>query len=90
MPLTYYTEAEVQVLKERIRQLSATNEALEALRPVWAQGWTSDSAAAQASGNALARLWGELGVSNQTEAMQRMRQLKGAEVLYNEIHKVGR
>lgn len=50
-------------------------EVLEQLRPVWAQGWTSDSMAAQASANALSELWAALEVTDQTAAMERMRRL---------------
>jgi hypothetical protein len=46
------------------------------LRPVWAQGFTSDSQAAQANGNALSELWAELGVQNQTDAMQALYDLQ--------------
>lgn len=47
--------------------------ALETLRPMWAEGWTSDSMAAQASATALAQIWAFLGASNQTEAMAKLR-----------------
>ena len=50
-------------------------EAMEHLRPIWAHGWTDDSAAAQASGSALAQLWQMLGASNQTEAVTKLRAL---------------
>lgn len=52
-------------------------EALRDLRPLWAQGYTSDSVAAQASAAALSQIWKALGVSSQTEAMERIRQLSG-------------
>jgi hypothetical protein len=58
--------------KQRADQAVTT---LEVLRPVWAQGWTSDGQAAQASATALAEIWKELGVDNQTEAMIRIREL---------------
>lgn len=48
---------------------------LEALRPVWAQGWTEDSQAAQASANALSELWLLLQAKNQTEAVQNLLRL---------------
>ena len=60
-----------------IWELKRSNDALEALRPVWAQGWTNDSVAAQASGAALAQLWNMLGVQNQTQAMATLAELKG-------------
>jgi hypothetical protein len=50
-------------------------DALESLRPLWAQGHTSDSEAAQANSIALAGLWKMLGVDNQTAACQRLREL---------------
>lgn len=52
-----------------VRQESA----METLRPVWAQGWTGESMAAQASATALAQLWQMLGASNQTEAVIALR-----------------
>jgi hypothetical protein len=60
-----------------IWELKRSNDALEALRPVWAQGWTNDSVAAQASGAALAQLWNMLGVQDQTQAMATLAELKG-------------
>lgn len=63
----------VQDAERRAIQAEAT---LEALRPVWAQGWSSDSEAAQASANALSELWQVLGVENQTAAMDTLRELK--------------
>lgn len=48
---------------------------LESLRPHWAQGFSSDGVAAQAQTAALSSIWEALGVSNQTEAMQRIREL---------------
>lgn len=49
--------------------------ALEQLRPLWAQGYSSDSIAAQASGNALSDIWSSLGVNNQTDAMERLHKM---------------
>lgn len=48
---------------------------LERMRPLWAQGWTDDSVAAQVSSAALATIWKQLGVSNQTDAMARLNTL---------------
>lgn len=48
---------------------------LEAMRPHWAQGYTSDSTAAQASTAALSQLWGLLGVTSQTEAVAALKTL---------------
>lgn len=44
--------------------------ALESLRPHWAQGYSSDSVAAQASTAALSQLWDMLKVKSQTDAVQ--------------------
>ncbi len=54
-------------------------EDMERLRPLWAQGYSSDSVAAQATSAALTQIWGVLGVSNQTQAMERLRELTGDE-----------
>lgn len=56
-------------------ELHAKVEALEALRPHWAQGHSSDSAAAQAATVALAGLWQLLCTDNQTEAVERLKGL---------------
>lgn len=53
-------------------------EALEQLRPLWAQGYTSDGQAAQATGNALTQLWEMLGADNQTAAVAQLNKLKSA------------
>jgi hypothetical protein len=50
-------------------KVKETEQMMEELRPVWAQGFSSDSEAAQANGSALAQLWGMLGAVNQTEAV---------------------
>ena len=79
-------DAKLEKAADRIKELEAklavviwelkrSNDALEALRPVWAQGWTNDSVAAQASGAALAQLWNMLGVQNQTQAMATLAEL---------------
>ena len=64
-------ELEAKLAREELR-----NDALEQLRPVWAQGWTKDSMAAQASGNALSQLWKMLGVQDQTQAADRIEELE--------------
>jgi len=64
-------------LAKAIWELKRNNDALEVLRPVWAQGWTNDSNAAQASGAALAQLWNMLGVQDQTQAVATLAELKG-------------
>lgn len=50
-------------------------DALEALRPHWAQGHSDDSIAAQTATAALAQLWEMLGANNQTEAAGKLRAL---------------
>lgn len=47
---------------------------LEAMRPNWAKGYSSDSIAAQCSANALSSLWELLGAKDQTEAAEKLRQ----------------
>lgn len=61
------------IIAERV-QLGA----LEALRPHWAKGFTSDSVAAQVSAAALSQFWVALGATNQTEAMEKLRALVAA------------
>lgn len=72
-------EREIAKLQERIAKLQERIAALEALRPHWAQGYTSDGVAAQVTTAALNGLWGLLGVKNQTEAMDKLRALVNAE-----------
>lgn len=60
---------------QAIEALQARVDALEKLRPHWAQGYSSDSIAAQAAGVALSSLWEVLGARNQTEAMMITRTL---------------
>lgn len=47
--------------------------ALESKRPHWAEGFSSDSVAAQLTADALTELWGLLGVHNQTEAVEKLK-----------------
>ena len=67
----------VEELAAKLARAERRNDALEQLRPVWAQGWTKDSMAAQASGNALSQLWKMLGVQDQTQAVAALTALKG-------------
>jgi len=69
---------EIGSLRRKVDSLERSNIALESLRPVWAQGYSSDSEAAQASAAALSEIWERLGVHNQTAAMQRLNDLLGA------------
>ena len=48
---------------------------LERFRPEWAKGYSDDSVAAQAYLAATTNIWEVLGVTNQTEALQRIRDL---------------
>lgn len=57
-------------------KVKLTEQTMEELRPIWAQGFSSDSAAAQANGSALAEIWAELGVQNQTDAMFALGELR--------------
>lgn len=68
--------------QDRVTELEAENArlrrqvaALESLRPHWAEGHSSDSAAAQTKTSALAQVWSLLGVENQTDAMIALRSL---------------
>ena len=67
----------VEELEAKLARAERRNDALEQLRPVWAQGWTKDSMAAQASANALSQLWKMLGVQDQTQAVAALTALKG-------------
>jgi hypothetical protein len=46
---------------------------LEALRPHWAKGHSTDSVAAQVATSALSQVWTFLGVSDQTQCVQKLR-----------------
>jgi hypothetical protein len=48
---------------------------LEVLRPVWAQGYTSDSVAAQTTATAISQIWRALEVEDQSAAMVKLRAL---------------
>ncbi|RVN04066.1 hypothetical protein [Sinorhizobium meliloti] len=77
--VVFYTEDHVENLTARLRGAKQTIKTLEQLRPHWAQGYTSDSMAAQAQTSALAGLWDLLGASNQTEAVSRVKELVAQE-----------
>lgn len=49
---------------------------LEQLRPIWAQGFSSDSIAAQTSFSALNEIWGKLRANDQTSAIKRLDEWK--------------
>lgn len=74
-PITGLLKATAAFCEDANQRASRAETTLEVLRPVWAQGYTSDSQAAQATANALAEIWQILGVDNQTAAMQRLRDI---------------
>lgn len=76
MPTVFYSEAEFAELQAENNRLKTKLAAVESLRPMWAQGFTSDSSAAQTMAAALKSVWDELGAENQTQAMALLRQLK--------------
>jgi cell division protein FtsB len=55
--------------KELLAEKDKKIDALEQLRPVWAQGFSDESIAAQVSWAALSSIWKILGVNSQTEAV---------------------
>ena len=63
----------IRALIGMVRDKDRSVAALESLRPHWAQGYSSDSLAAQSSSAALSQIWTELGVDNQTDAMEVLR-----------------
>lgn len=60
---------------QRVRLLRERVAALEAMRPQWAMGYSDDSIAAQCSTASLTQLWTLLGVDNQTQAVQAIKEL---------------
>lgn len=72
--------SEYNDLERRGYDAEQTAEVAEKMRPMWAQGYTNDSMAAQASSSALTSIWELLGANNQTEAMEK---LEAAMHLYN-------
>ncbi len=62
-------------LKAQIQELKDQIVVLEGMRPIWAQGYSSDSVAAQVSFSSLTRLWDLLRVSNQTDAVRAIERL---------------
>jgi len=78
--VVFYTEDEVDRLREKVASQEREIKALESLRPHWAQGYSSDSLAAQASTAALSDFWDLLGVDNQTEGVQKLKTLLGTKL----------
>ena len=69
-----YSREAVAIMQAKIEQANCHIEGLEQLRPAWAQGYSRDSIAAQASWTAITQLWAMLGVSSQTDAVQKLEQ----------------
>ena len=65
----------IEELEAEQDRLSSKVDTLELLRPHWAQGYSSDSVAAQASTAALVAFWEILGVSDQTSAINALKDL---------------
>ena len=65
----------IEELEAEQDRLSSKVDTLELLRPHWAQGYSSDSVAAQASTAALVAFWEILGVSDQTSAINALKAL---------------
>lgn len=74
-PITELLETTAALVRDAEARVETAEQMLEEMRPVWAQGFTSDSEAAQECSNALAEIWHLLGVDNQTEAMSRLRSM---------------
>lgn len=68
--------ADIASLIRTVQNQQDQIEALESLRPLWAQGFSTASQAAQGTGNALTQVWEFLGVTNQTAAMEALRELR--------------
>lgn len=80
MPTTTYSEDEYLALLNDKHELERKVAALESLRPMWAQGFTSDSQAAQTWCSATKQLWEILDVCSQTDAVQKLRKVVWAPV----------
>jgi hypothetical protein len=75
MPTITYSEHEFNVLHAELIQAREKVAVLEAMRPVWAMGFTEDGRAASGYASALCGIWKILQVTDQTQAMQRLRVL---------------
>ncbi|MES2783604.1 MAG: hypothetical protein V4657_12480 [Pseudomonadota bacterium] len=73
-PVENYIETAEAIICELRLELKQQKEYIESMRPHWAQGYSDDSMAAQASTGALAEVWDMLGVKNQTDCMARLRE----------------
>jgi hypothetical protein len=74
-PLAELVQGYNSDVANQLQELRRTLAVLEAARPHWAKGYTSDGVAAQCLQAALSTLWGLLGVSNQTQAVQAVKNL---------------
>jgi hypothetical protein len=75
-PILELMNAANQAVDNAERRAIQAEATLEAMRPHWAQGYTSDSMAAQAKTTALSEIWEFLNVKNQTAAMAKLRELR--------------
>jgi hypothetical protein len=74
-PVTNLLDAAKALVADAEARAVSAEVALKEMRPVWAQGYTSDSQAAQGWSCAVAEMWAFLGAQNQTQAMERLRDL---------------
>jgi len=74
-PTTELLAATADLVNEERRKREASDEIMAQLRPLWAQGYTDDSMAAQATGNALTELWALLYAKDQTAAVANLKRL---------------
>lgn len=75
-PIQELLDATAALIEAEKSRGDAAEKILEELRPVWAQGHSSDSVAAQVTSTAIGQIWRELGVENQTDAMSALRELQ--------------
>lgn len=73
MPTITYSQQEYLAMKTTADELRNQVEVLESMRPQWAQGYTSDSMAAQSKAVALQQVWDQLGAIHQTQCMSRLK-----------------
>lgn len=71
----------VDQYRQAFEDLSTKLAEVERQRPRWAKGYSTDSIAAQVSEGALAELWELMGVSNQTDAVEKLQGLVAMESL---------
>lgn len=76
MPKIFYTQDEFESLKDEKEKLEAQVKDLVAMRPQWAQGYSTDSIAAQSKAIALQQVWDALKVSSQTMCMAQIKHLQ--------------